>query len=68
MNPRHWLARLPFTFLILGAFFLFEAYNIRTGRTQGSPTRQSIYIVAGITSLALGATGLRLRHQPPDQP
>jgi hypothetical protein len=64
---RHWLARLPFTFLILAAWLGYEGY--RASRGLDAPvnsTRVAIFFLAAILSLSLSMMAFRERHRPRD--
>ena len=57
------MARLPFTFLIVGAVLFYEAYELQ-GANPPPPVWQLLVIVAGgALAIVLGLQGLRMRHQ-----
>ena len=61
-----WLARLAFSFLIVGAVLAWEGYRAYTGR--GVPidrTRAALFLAgAGMCAVLFGA-GIRARYRPP---
>jgi hypothetical protein len=61
---RYWLARLPFTFLILGAWLAYEGYKTADG--QYGPVNlvrvAGCFVGAGLL-IALGVYALRERHR-----
>ncbi len=60
---RKWIARLPFTFLIVGALLFYQAYELQ-GANPRPPAWQLLLIVAGgALALVLGFQGIRIRHQ-----
>jgi hypothetical protein len=62
---RRWLARLPFTFLILAGWLAYEGYRASTGfyGPVGS-LRVATYFLAAIFALSLSMMGFRERHRP----
>jgi succinate dehydrogenase hydrophobic anchor subunit len=54
---QRWLARLAFSFIIIGAWLVWEVYH--------SPTdwRAVLKALAAITCVALGFYGINLRHR-----
>jgi hypothetical protein len=61
---RYWLARLPFTFLILGGWLAYEGYQTANGRNgPGNQLRVVGYFVGAILSIALAIMALRERHR-----
>lgn len=64
---RRWLARLPFTFLILAGWLAYEGYRASKGfYGPVSPLRVGTYFLAAIFALSLSMMGLRERHRPRD--
>lgn len=65
---RYWLARLPFTFLILGAWLGYEGYQTAQGRYGPvNPVRVGAYFLGAGVLIALGMVALRERHRPRDE-
>jgi RsiW-degrading membrane proteinase PrsW (M82 family) len=61
---QRWLARLSFSFFIIAAVLLWEAWNCAAGRRPGtSQWRITLYLVAAMMAMALGALGIRARHR-----
>jgi hypothetical protein len=64
---RRWLARLPFTFLILAAWLGYEGYRTSSGAYGPvNSTRVAIFFLAAILSLSLSMMAFRERHRPRD--
>jgi predicted membrane protein len=62
---RHWLGRLSFSFIIIGAVLLWESYKILSGRMIGVPAwRVGLYLAGAVCALVVGALGIRQRHRP----
>jgi hypothetical protein len=60
---RKWIARLPFTFLIVGGLLFYQAYELQ-GANPPPPAWQLIVIVAGgALAVVMGLQGIRMRHQ-----
>jgi hypothetical protein len=61
---QRWLARLSFSFFIVAAVLLWEAWQCATGRRPGTPQwRMTLYLIAAMLAMALGAMGIRARHR-----
>jgi hypothetical protein len=64
---RRWLARLPFTFLILAGWLGYEGYRASTGRYGPvSSSRVAIYFLAAFLALSLSMMAFRERYRPRD--
>lgn len=62
---RRWLARLSFSFMIVGAVLLWEAFKVRPGPWRApeiTAQRKIAYVVCGALSLGVGLAGVRARH------
>lgn len=64
---RPWLGRLANSFLIIGLFLGWEAYQVSQGR-MGSvdPLRMLLYGFGAMCSIVIGVIGMRERHRPHD--
>jgi hypothetical protein len=62
---RKWLARLSFSFIIIGAVLAWEGYKAQ-GRTgfPPNPTRATICYLAAAICIGTGLAGIRERHRP----
>ena len=61
------LARLPFTFLILGGWLAYEGY--RASNCLSGPVtsgRITMYYLAALLAIALSMMAFRERHRPKD--
>jgi hypothetical protein len=71
MNSR-WLARLTFSFFIVGTFLSWEGYKGANGELGPiSKYRILLYFFASMLCYVMGVMGLRQRHrpqQPPEDP
>ena len=54
---RRWLARLAFSFILIGCVLAWEA---RKAATAG---RRQLYAAAAVVAFGLGAVGVRERHR-----
>ena len=64
---RRWLARLTFSFIIIGAVLLWTGYkDLGHGETPRRPTRALVCFIAGGACMALAANGMRERHRRED--
>ena len=61
---RSWLARLSYSFIIIGLWLIWEAYVSvnRRGVNANSPVVIT-YVLGAATSLSLGVQGIRARHR-----
>ena len=62
-----WLARLAFSFFIVGAALAWEGYRSLHGR-GGAPvdrTRAAFMLAGAAMCAALGGAGIRARHRRP---
>ena len=65
-SPRKWLARLSFTFMLIGAVLAWEGYQtLRGARGETSDTRVALYFIGATVAFALGFAGVRERHRQP---
>ena len=65
---RRWLARLPFTFLILGVWLGYEGYRASKGLYGPvSDTRVGIYFLAAVLAISLSMMAFRERYRPQDE-
>ena len=55
-------SRLSFTFIALGLICCYSAWEPRAEATM-TTTRYTLLLVGGGVGMALGAIGIRLRHQ-----
>ncbi len=53
--------RFAFSFIVLGAVAGYEAWQ---ARERGDTQRSSILFVTAAAGVALGFTGVRMRHRP----
>ena len=62
---RRWLARLVFSFVIIGAVLFWTGYkDLRGTDTPRRPNRALVCFIAGGACMALAANGMRERHRP----
>ena len=62
---RRWLARLGFSFLILGGVFAYEGYRESSGRNGPvRGTRVGLFYAGSVVAFVLGGAGMRERHRP----
>ena len=62
---RYWLARLHFSFLIVGFYLAWEAYRSNESlRGYVSPARILLLAVGSMCCFVLGFLGVRERHRP----
>lgn len=58
---RKWIARFSYTLLIVGAWLLYEAYQMQAAR---APLWQVLLLtVGGALGIAMAAVGIRHRHE-----
>jgi hypothetical protein len=62
LDSKAWLARLAFSFLIIAAVLVWQAYQLRRTALPSEQWRVWLYLVAAGLSAALGAAGIRARH------
>ena len=61
---QRWLARFSFSFFILAAVLLWEAYAAMQGRRGFVPQwKIALYFVGAVLAVAIGAMGVRARHR-----
>jgi hypothetical protein len=61
-----WLARLAFSFLIVGAALAWEGYRSLNGRgVSTNPTRAALMLSGAAMCAILGGAGIRARHRRP---
>jgi hypothetical protein len=64
-NPRAWLARFSFSFVLVGAVLAWEGYQSVTGNRGPVPqSRIVLYFAGALICWALGLAGVRERHRP----
>ena len=64
---RRWLARLAFSFIIIGGVLLWEGYkSLGTPTTERRPVRALTCFIAAGACMALAANGIRERHRRQD--
>ena len=64
MNFRDWLARLSFSFFILGAVLAWTGYKAMTDPALNPTTAQLTFNwIGAVLCFILGAIGVRERHQ-----
>ena len=64
---RRWLARLAFSFIIIGAVLLWTGYkDLGHQDTPRRPVRALVCFIAGGACMALAANGMRERHRRDD--
>jgi len=56
-----WLARLSFSFLVLGLVLVWEWYKLRQAGAEGA--RPWLYIGGAVVCMILGILGIRARHR-----
>lgn len=62
---RRWLARLSWSFLILGLALGYDAWRAHTGRGQPLPEwRIWLQYVAALVFIVLFMAGVKARHHP----
>ncbi len=65
---RRWLARLAFSFIIIGGVLLWEGYKaLRTPTTERRPARALLSFITGGACMALASAGMRERHRNSDE-
>jgi len=63
----HWLERLAGSFLIIGLFLAWEAYQASQGRMGPvDPMRILLYGFGATCSIVVGVIGMRQRHRRRD--
>lgn len=60
---RRWLARLSFSFLVLGFVLAWQGY--RLGQREGESSRVTACYVGAAACVAAGLAGVRERHRDP---
>ena len=64
---RSWIARLSFSFFIIGIVLVWEAYRAVQGQLGPVASWQvTLFLVAAAASFAMGFLGVRERHKPFD--
>lgn len=64
---RPWLARLSFSFFVVGMVLGWEAYRAIQGQLGPLPAwRIALFMIGGAASFAMGFLGVRERHRPRD--
>lgn len=58
---RRWLARLGFSFFVLGFVLFWSAYQ--RSKTEGMTARVVFYVLGGAACAAAGLAGVRERHR-----
>lgn len=62
---RRWLARLGFSFIVIGLVLIWEIYNgTRDGTLRG--TRLGLYYAGVVVCLGAGVAGMKERHRKDD--
>jgi hypothetical protein len=57
-----WLSRLAFSFVIIGAFLVWQSFHLPAG-ADASNWRRALYLIAAGLSFGLGIAGIRARHR-----
>lgn len=58
---RKWIARFSFSLLIIGGVLIYEAFELQK---SGTPAWQLLLItIGGALAIAMGASGIRYRHE-----
>lgn len=66
---RRWLARLSFSFLIIGGVLMWDVWRAMNGRgSPMGPWEMRLHFAGALLCIILGFTGIRLRHQRQDDP
>jgi hypothetical protein len=61
---RQWLARLAFSFLVVGVVLGWQTFRILRGELRGLSTEQTVLVMAGaLCALVVGVIGIRERHR-----
>lgn len=60
-GARWWFLRFAFSFIVLGAVAGYEGWRARERGDEGQAT---LLFVAAAGGIALGLTGVRMRHRP----
>ena len=62
---RRWLARLSFSFIIIGCVLTYEAYKtMRAAEDAAAGPRAMLLATGAAVAFALGVAGVRERHRP----
>ena len=62
-DAQPWLARLSFTFFIIGGLLLWQAYKSRAQVPPPPQWLMAMYAVGAALSFVLGLAGVRARHR-----
>jgi hypothetical protein len=61
---RRWLGRLSYSLLIIGGVLFYQVYKWQTSTDQRIPGWEAtIIVIGGCACIALGAQGIRFRHE-----
>jgi hypothetical protein len=60
---RRWLARLSFSFIIIGFFLAWQGWKLAQAAGAETQWRVLLYLVAAALSFVLGFLGVRERHR-----
>jgi hypothetical protein len=57
-----WLSRLSFSFVIIAAFLMWQAFHVAPD-VEGAGWRRALYLLSAAMAMALGVAGIRARHR-----
>jgi len=57
-----WLSRFSFSFVIIAAFLVWQAFHI-SAVAEGAGWRRTLYLISAGIAMALGVAGVRARHR-----
>ncbi len=60
---RKWIARFSYSLLIVGGVLLYEAYELQNPPSRTPMWEVIVVAIGGVLAIALGARGVRIRHQ-----
>lgn len=67
MQTQQWLGRLAFSFIIVAAVLVWEAYRASSALSGDIPRgRITLYLVGAALAVVLGVLGIRTRHRDRD--
>ena len=62
---QRWMSRLAFSFVIIAAYLLWQAFHVDRQASSLSPqVRFVLYLLGAFASTVLAMLGLRERHRP----
>ena len=62
---QRWISRLAFSFLIIAALLIWQAFHVHRAPSQIPPNvRMILYLIGAFASTVLAVLGFRERHKP----